>query len=62
VSSMTWGKKLYNFFADLGDWLTKEAKNRDNAIILVVLSILSPLGLIFAVSFIASIHRKKGKV
>jgi hypothetical protein len=55
---LSWEKKLYNLFADLGDWLTEEVKNRDNAIILGILCILSPLGFIFAVSFIASIHRK----
>jgi len=55
---MSWSRKLYNLFADLGDWLTEKVKDRDNAIIIGILCIFSPLNLIFAVSFIASIHRK----
>lgn len=54
-------KTLFELFANLGDWLTKEAKNRDNAIILGVLSILSPIGFIFAISFIMSVYRKRKK-
>lgn len=54
-------KKLYNLFADLGDWLIKKSKDKENAIILVILCLISPLNLFFAVSFIASAYRKKNK-
>lgn len=56
---MNWKKKIYNLFADLGDWLGEKAKDRGNAIILAILCIFSPLNLIFALSFIASVNRKK---
>lgn len=55
---MKWERKLYDLFADLGDWLGKKSKDKGNAIILAVLCIVSPLNLVFAVSFIASSHRK----
>jgi hypothetical protein len=55
---LSWKKKLFNLFADLGDWLTEEVKNRDNAIIVGILCIFSPLNMVFAVSFIASVYRK----
>jgi len=55
---MSWSRKIYILFADLGDWLAEKVKNTDNAIIIGILCILSPLSLIFAISFIASIHRK----
>jgi hypothetical protein len=58
---MSFTKKLFNLFADLGDWLTKKVKNKDYAIILSVLCIFSPLNLIFAISFIASVYRKSKK-
>jgi hypothetical protein len=57
---MTWIKKLYNLFADLGDWLVEKVKNTDNAIIIGILCIFTPLNLIFALSFIA-FHNRKGK-
>jgi hypothetical protein len=52
-------KELYNLFADLGDWLREQSKNKDRAIILGILCILSPINIIFAISFIASANRKK---
>ena len=55
------GKVLFNLFADLGDWLIDKVKKKDNAIILGVLSILSPIGFIFAISFIMSVYRKRRK-
>jgi hypothetical protein len=54
-------KSLFNFFANFGDWLTKEAKKKDAAIILIVLSIFSPIGFLFATGFIISILRKRKK-
>jgi len=58
---MGWKRKLLNLFADLGDWLTDKAKNKDNAIILGILCLVSPLNLIFVLSFIASAYRKGKK-
>jgi hypothetical protein len=55
------GKVLFNLFADLGDWLVNKAKNKDTAIILGVLSIFTPIGFIFAISFIMSVYRKRKK-
>ena len=55
------GKTLFNLFANLGDWLTKEAKKRDTAIILIILSIFSPIGFLFATGFIMSALRKRKK-
>jgi len=52
---------LFNLFADLGDWLAGQSRNRDRAIILVIISIFSPLGFLFASSFIASVYRKRLK-
>jgi len=40
---MAWKRKLYNLFADLGDWLGKKSKDKGHAIILAVLCIVSPL-------------------
>jgi hypothetical protein len=60
VIEMSW-KDIFDFFADFGDWLFKVAKKRNNAIVIVILSIFSPIGLIFVGSFVASIYRKRRK-
>jgi hypothetical protein len=52
-------RELYNLFADLGDWLREESRQKNKAIILGILCIISPINLIFAVGFIASANRKK---
>ena len=54
-------KRVYNLFADFGDWLNKKSKDKDYAIILAILSLFSPLNLIFCLGFIASANRKKRK-
>lgn len=54
-------KRVYNLFADFGDWLNKKSRDRDYAIILAILSLFSPLNLIFCLAFIASANRKKRK-
>lgn len=56
-----WEKSVYTIFADFGDWLVKKSKNKDNAIILAVLSIVTPLNVFFVLGFIASSNRKKGR-
>jgi hypothetical protein len=58
---MGWKMKIFNLFADLGDWLMEKSKDKGNATILAVLCIFSPLNLIFAVSFIAAVYRKGKK-
>jgi len=55
------GKVLYNLFADWGDWLEKESKNKWSAVILGILSVFSPMGFLFAISFIMSANRKRKK-
>ncbi len=53
---------IISLAADFGDWLTRMSKNKTNAIILVILSIISPLGFLFATCMIANNYRKnKGK-
>ena len=47
--------------SDFGEWLHNTARNKTNAIILVLLSIVSPLGFIFAASLIAYAYRKGKK-
>lgn len=47
--------------ADFGEWITKMSKNKNNAILLVVLALFSPLGFIFAASLIAYAYRKSKK-
>ncbi len=54
-----WARSIYNMFADFGDWLSEKSGKRDNAIILAVLSIISPLNLFFSLGFVASSNRKK---
>lgn len=49
---------LFDLFADLGDWLAEQSKKKGTAIILVIISFFSPLGFLFASSFIASVYRK----
>lgn len=56
-----WVKGMYNLFADFGDWLDRKSRNGDNAIILGILAILSPLGMLFSWGFIASSNRKRAR-
>ena len=46
--------------ADFGEWVIRTAKKKDNAIFLVIISIISPIGFVIAASLIANIY-KKGK-
>ena len=52
---------VVKFAADFGEWLTKAAKKKTNAIILVILAVFSPLGFIFASGLIAYAYRKGKK-
>lgn len=52
------GKKIVWLICRPRRLLGKKSKDKGNAIILAVLCIVSPLNLVFAVSFIASSHRK----
>ena len=56
---MGWRKKVVDIAADLGDWLVEKSKKKRNAIILTIISLLSPLGFIFAASMIARSYRKR---
>lgn len=47
--------------ADFGEWLYKTARNKTNAIMLVILAFFSPLGFIFAASLIAYAYRSRKK-
>lgn len=53
--------RIVKFSSDLGGWLSEKSKKKTNAIILVILSILSPIGFIFATSLIAYSYRKGKK-
>lgn len=52
---------LLKLVADFGEWLFKRAGNKSNAVIMVVLSFFSPLGLIFAASLITYAYMKNKK-
>ena len=47
--------------SDFGEWLYKASRNKSNAVTLVVLSLFSPLGFVFASSLIAYAYRKGKK-
>jgi len=56
---MALGKKLFNLFANIGDWIIREVKKKDSAIVLGILSVIYPIGFVFTVSLIVSIYRKR---
>ena len=54
-------KKIVYLAADLGEWLETTSRKKSNAIILVILAIIAPIGFLFATSLIAHSYRKGRK-
>lgn len=51
-------RKILDIAVDFGEWLVEKSKKKNNAIIIVILSIFSPLAFLFSACMIAYNYRK----
>ncbi len=53
--------RLLELMGDFGEWIVSKSRKKSNAVILVILSLISPLAFIFVSSIIVHFYRQGKK-